>query len=231
MPLRPKMSDELKNLLNSVDHIKPIKKDTFLFSEGESADELYLVKSGRIQIGKVSPEGRELTLRICHKDDIVGELSLYSENVKYILNAKVIQDGEVAVIKKSELENEMINNSSLAIEFMKIMNEYYRRDQTKFRDLVLHGKKGALYSTLIRLSNSYGKKQNNGDIFIDIALNNQQLANFGGTTRESVNRMLNDLKRNNILSIKNGHIIIHNLQYLRNEINCENCPVVLCSIH
>ncbi|WP_188455313.1 Crp/Fnr family transcriptional regulator [Virgibacillus oceani] len=231
MPLRPKMSDQLRSLLDSVDHIKPIKKDTFLFSEGEIADELYIIKSGRIQIGKLSPDGRELSLRICNKDDIVGELSLYSENVKYILNAKIMEDGEVAVIKKSELEEELINNSGLAIEFMKIMNEYYRRDQTRFRDLVLHGKKGALYSTLIRLSNSYGKKLENGDIFIDIILTNQQLANFGGTSRESVNRMLNELKRNNILSTKKGNIIIHDLQHLRDEINCENCPVVLCSIH
>ncbi|MEN1970328.1 Crp/Fnr family transcriptional regulator [Lentibacillus sp. N15] len=228
--LKPDLSDDLKAVLDSVDHTKPIRKDTYLFSEGQNAEELYIIKSGRIQIGKLSPDGRELTLRICNKGDIIGELSLYDE-VKYILNAKVLEDGEVAVIKKAYLEEELINNASLAIEFMKIMSESYRRDQTRFRDLVLHGKKGALYSTLIRLSNSYGRKQENGDIYIDILLTNQELANFCGTSRESVNRSLNDLKRNLIISMKKGHIIIHNLNFLKEEINCEDCPVVLCSIH
>ncbi|MGY0692787.1 Crp/Fnr family transcriptional regulator [Virgibacillus sp. FSP13] len=187
--IKPNISDELKKLLDSADHIKPIRKGSFLFSEGESAEELYIIQSGTIQIGKLSPDGRELILRICDKGDIVGELSLY-DDVKYILNAKVLEDGEVAVIKKSQLEDELMNNGSLAIEFMKVMNQAFRRDQTRFRDLVQHRKKGALFSTLIRLSNSYGKKQANGSIYIDMVLTNQELANFCGTSRESVNRLL-----------------------------------------
>lgn len=76
---------------------------------------------------------------------------------------------------------------------MKWISEHLRRMQTKFRDLVLHGKKGALYSTLIRMTNSYGILKENG-ILIDLPLTNQELANFCATSRESVNRMLNELK-------------------------------------
>lgn len=76
---------------------------------------------------------------------------------------------------------------------MKWISEHLRRMQTKFRDLVLHGKKGALYSTLIRMTNSYGVLKENG-ILIDLPLTNQELANFCATSRESVNRMLNELK-------------------------------------
>lgn len=229
--IKANMSNKLKELLHSVDHTKPIRKDSFLFMEGENADELYIIKSGIIQIGKLSPDGRELALRICNTGDIVGELSLYSDDVKYILNAKALEDGEVAVIKKTRLEEELLKNNNLAIEFMKLMNQSFLRDQTRFRDLVMHGKKGALYSTLIRLSNSYGKKLEDDSIFIDIVLTNQELANFCATSRESVNRLLNDLKRNQIISMKKGNIIIHDLQHLKDEINCENCPIVLCSIH
>ena len=49
-------------------------------------------------------------------------------------------------------------DNKLALEFMKWVSIQNRKTQTKFRDLVLHGKKGALYSTLIRLTNSYGKQ-------------------------------------------------------------------------
>ncbi|MDL4842909.1 Crp/Fnr family transcriptional regulator [Aquibacillus rhizosphaerae] len=224
-----RMSEDLASILSTVDHTMKIEKNSFLFQQGEEVTELYIILSGRVQIGKISPDGRELTLRICTKGDIVGELSFDSEEVKYILNAKVTEDGEVAVIKKNTLEEKLLTDSKLAMEFMKIMSVNYRRDQTKFRDLVLHGKKGALYSTLIRLTNSYGVKQKDG-ILIDIILTNQELANFCGTSRESVNRLLNDLKRSNILSINKSKITIHDLQYLKDEINCEDCPVVLCSI-
>ncbi|WP_226037667.1 Crp/Fnr family transcriptional regulator [Aquibacillus saliphilus] len=224
------MSEELTELLTTVDHTITIEKNSFLFQQGEEASELYVILSGRIQIGKISPDGRELTLRICSKGDIIGELSLYTDDeIKYLLNAKVLEDSEVAVIKKAQLEKRLLEDSKLAVEFMKVMGENFRRDQTKFRDLVLHGKKGALYSTLIRLTNSYGLKKDDG-ILIDMVLTNQELANFCGTSRESVNRLLNDLKRNNILSMEKSKIFIHDLQHLKNEINCENCPIVLCSI-
>ncbi|MRH43371.1 cyclic nucleotide-binding domain-containing protein [Aquibacillus halophilus] len=223
------ISKELSELLTNIDHTIKVKKNSFLFQQGEDASELYVILSGRIQIGKISPDGRELTLRICSKGDIVGELALYTDNIKYLLNAKVLEDSELAVIKKSQLEKRLMENNELAMEYMKYMGESFRRDQTKFRDLVLHGKKGALYSTLIRLSNSYGLKKQNG-ILIDIVLTNQELANFCGTSRESVNRLLNDLVRSDIISMEKSKIFIQDLQHLKNEINCENCPIVLCSI-
>ena len=222
-------SPELANILSAVDHKMPIKKNTFLFQQGETVSELYIILSGRIQIGKISPDGRELTLRICTKNDIVGELALDDEEIKYILNAKVMEDGEVGVIKKQTLDEKLLTDSKLAMEFLKIMNLNYRRDQTKFRDLVLHGKKGALYSTLIRLSNSYGEKKQEG-ILLNISLTNQELANFCGTSRESVNRLLNELKRKEIIGMVKGKITIYDLDFLKDEINCENCPIVLCTI-
>ncbi|WP_121615578.1 Crp/Fnr family transcriptional regulator [Virgibacillus halodenitrificans] len=224
------VSPDLQKLLHKEGNPLSIKKDTFLFNEGEPASRLFMVTSGKVQIGKLSPDGKELALRICHAGDIIGEVNLYSEEVKYILHAKVLEDGEVIVLDKAKLEESLLQEKELTIEFMKLMNNSYRRDQTRFRDLVLFGKKGALYSTLIRLSNSYGVKTNQ-DIYLDISLTNQQLANFCGTTRESVNRLLNELKRNSVISMDKGHITIHDLNFLKSEINCEDCPIVLCTIH
>ncbi|WP_085506960.1 Crp/Fnr family transcriptional regulator [Thalassobacillus devorans] len=223
------ISNDLKELLSSVDHIQKIDKNRFLFQEGEDADQMYIIQSGRIQISKMSPDGRELSLRICQKGDIIGELTLFTDDATYLLNAKVMEDAEVAVIKKENLEKELLTNTELAFEFMKWMSEHFRKTQTKFRDLVLHGKKGALYSTIIRLTNSYGIKRADG-IFIDIVLTNQELANFCGTSRESVNRLLSDLKKKEVLTMENNNIVVKDLQYLKDEINCENCPIVLCSI-
>jgi CRP/FNR family transcriptional regulator len=146
-----------------------------------------------------------------------------------LLNALVLEAGEIAIIKKDVLEREIFKNSSLAFEFMKWMSDHFRKTQTKFRDLVLNGKKGALYSTLIRMTNSYGFKVDEG-ILIDLPLTNQELGNFCGTSRESTNRILSELKRDDIITSLNGKIVVKNLQYLKNEIGCENCPAVYCSI-
>ncbi|CAM3659165.1 Crp/Fnr family transcriptional regulator [Mesobacillus zeae] len=231
MPYKNKVthSIEIKELLHFADRTITAKKGTYLFQEGMDAEELYLIISGKVQISKVTKDGRELALRICGENDICGELTLFTEAPKYLLSALVLDEGEIVAIKKDVIEREIFQNPSLAFEFMKWMSDHFRKTQTKFRDLVLNGKKGALFSTLIRMTNSYGVKKTDG-ILIDLPLTNQELANFCGTSRESTNRILNDLKRGGIISIKKGKIIIHDLDYLKAEIGCENCPAVFCNI-
>ncbi len=223
------MPVSLLHLLETVHHTKKIEKGTFLFQEGSPADEMYIVQSGILQISKIIPDGRELTLRMCSNGDFIGELNLFSPSSRYLLSARVVESGEVAVIMKDVLEEKLSQNLSLSFEFIKWMSQQYRKTQTKFRDLVLHGKKGALYSTLIRLSNSYGINTNNG-ILLEIPLTNQELANFCGTSREVVNRLLSDLRKEKIISIDKGTITIHDLEFLKNEIDCEDCPTEICKV-
>lgn len=223
------ISAELTELLMTVHHKIKIEKGSFLFQEGSEANELYIVLSGKVQIGKIVPDGRELTVRMCSEGDLAGELSLFSPSPKYMLNAKVTESGEAAVIYKDKLEEQLSKNNKLALELMKWMSLQHRKTQTKFRDLILHGKKGALYSTLIRLSNSYGVKSRDG-IIIDVPMTNQELANFCGTSREVVNRLLSELRKVNAISIHKGIITILDLDYLKMEIDCENCPVDICNI-
>lgn len=222
-------SPELKELLSIRHTVKEYKKDSYLFRESEEIKGIYLIRSGKVQIGKVTSDGRELTLRICGRNQFVGEFTLFAVEAKYMLDAKVIEDVECVKIRINDLEEALTNNSKLAVSFMKWMGINHQKTQTKFRDLLLHGKKGALYSTLIRMTNSYGVQRKNG-ILINLALTNQELANFCGMTREVVNRMLSDLKKQEIITMEDGKIVIHDLQYLKDEINCENCPIAFCKI-
>jgi CRP-like cAMP-binding protein len=229
MPLVSDLSNELSDFFQMVDIYKNVEKGTYLFQEGSSATELFFIHNGIIQLNKINPDGREFTLKICTTGDLIGESMLFSPNIKYSLNAKVIEDGKVAIISKEELEKKLSKNHDLALDFIKWMSIQQRKTQSKFRDLVLHGKKGALYSTLIRLSNSYGASTNKG-IFINLPLTNQELANFCGTSREVVNRLLSELRKSKIISINKGFITIHDLEFLKIDINCENCPVEICGI-
>ncbi|WP_108670141.1 Crp/Fnr family transcriptional regulator [Peribacillus acanthi] len=223
------ISTELQELIKSMHHVKKLEKGTYLFQEGAAANELFIIMSGKVQISKIIPDGRELTLRICSKGDIVGEMILFSSCSKYMMSAKILEDGEAAVIMKDALEERLSVDGTVAVEFLKWMATQYRKTQTKFRDLLLHGKKGALYSTLIRLTNSYGEEKDDG-IVINLPLTNQELANFCGTSREVANRMLSDLRKQNVISIEKGIITIHDLEFLKTEIDCENCPVDICNI-
>ncbi|HAM79783.1 Crp/Fnr family transcriptional regulator [Ornithinibacillus bavariensis] len=226
-----KISTELRDLLTSIGTIRKIYKGNYLFHEGLGANEIYMVNSGLVQVSKLTTDGKELILRICSHDDLVGELSLFSDDPNYLLSAKVLSPGEVFVINKDELEESLLSNPVLTFEYMRWTSIHMRKSHSKIRDLLLNGKKGALYSTLIRLANSYGLEQDEGTL-IDVALTNQELANFCAATRESVNRMLVDLRKLDVISIdKTGKILVRDIDYLKSEIGCEGCPIEICNIN
>ncbi len=206
-----------------------LKSGEYLFREGDSAKYFYLVRSGQIFIMKYASSGRILALRLATHGSIIGELPLYEKNPTYIFNAVAQSKSEVYAIEFPTLHNFLEKKPALAINLLKIISEHMRKQHSKFRDLVLYGKKGALYSTLIRLSNSYGKKFDDG-ILITVPLTNQELANYSATARESLNRMLSELRKLNVIENHGNLILIKNIEYLRQEIECENCGKEICNI-
>ena len=48
-----------------------------IFAEGEPGDRLYIIISGKVKIGRRSPDGRENLLTIMGPSDMFGELSIF----------------------------------------------------------------------------------------------------------------------------------------------------------
>ncbi len=206
------------------------ERDHYIFQEGERADDIFFIKNGAVQISQQTESGKELTIRICSSDVIIGENSIFCHIQYHSTTAKTTVPTELLSLSKSKLEVLLTGQPSLLVDYLKWMQVENIKNQTRMRDLVLHGKKGALFSTLIRLANTYGEKKDDNSIFINFSLTNTEVANLCATSREMINRMLNDLKKHHILSFEKGFITIHNLNFLKKEIECADCPLAICRI-
>ncbi|WP_059282417.1 Crp/Fnr family transcriptional regulator [Bacillus coahuilensis] len=224
------LHSNIRNFFTDENHKRSVVKGSFLFREGSTANEVYFLQQGRMQISKVIPDGREISLRMTSEGDVIGDFTLFCGTSTHSMNCKALENCTVYSLPKSIFEQKLARNPELTIEWLKWVQLQNRRNETKFRDLILHGKKGALYSTIIRLANSYGKATPDG-IVIDLPLTNQELANFCGTSREVVNRLLNELKKEGVLSLEKGYVTLHRLQFLKDSIECEDCPIEVCQIH
>lgn len=103
----------LHELFTMTHHIRKMEKGTFLFQEGSFANEFYIIQSGILQISKIIPDGRELTLKMCTEGDLVGEFDLFRPSQKYLLSGRVAESGEAAVIMKDTLEEKLTKNHCL----------------------------------------------------------------------------------------------------------------------
>ncbi|MDF2557272.1 MAG: Crp family transcriptional regulator [Bacillales bacterium] len=220
------------SVLLKMDHRKvQYKKGDLLFREGEPGHQSFLVLSGRVRISKIHSDGSEFTLRICQEDELCGELILFNPESRYFYNAEAITDCEIAILEKTTMENEIVANPTVGLEFLIWMNNHIRKTMTRFWGLTSCGKKGTLYATLIRLANSFGIKNEDGSILIDLHVTNQDLASFCASTRETVNIFLNELKKEGIVTIEKGKITIRHIEHLRKIMGCDNCVAVYCTIH
>ena len=217
--------------LSSIMYPKTAQAGTHLFWEGEDAGHLYYIRSGLVKLKKTTEEGRDFISTFAHKGDLIMD-GAGTDETTHLYNAEVIEDADIGVIQKRDLEILLHRNGEFAVEFMAWMGVMQQRAQSKFRDLLMYGKPGALASTIIRLCNTYGVATAEG-IRIDIKLTNAELADMIGATRESVNRMLSEWKTQGTLGAKQGKLIVKQLKDLRAVCGCPAapaCPNEICRI-
>lgn len=224
------MQKKIFNLFEDHGLIIKVDKGSHIFREGERAENIFFIRNGAVQISKETEQGKELTIRISGANSIIGESAMFCKVNYHSTTAKALETSHLLALHTDTLELLLSESPPLLVEYLKWVQIENMKHQSRLRDLVLNGKKGALFSTLIRLSNTYGEFHSDNEVLINFPLNNTEIANLCATSREMINRMLNDLKKHRIISFDKGYITIHDLQFLKDEISCENCPLTICRI-
>ncbi|MBT2656674.1 Crp/Fnr family transcriptional regulator [Bacillus sp. ISL-18] len=210
--------------------VQKVKAGTVLFHEKDPVEYIYLNLKGSIALGRVHLRGKEFILKVLDDKELIVEYQLFKPNPHYQFFAKTLSDCELIAIKKEQFEEFIVTDPEAMIALVEWLSTGYLKSQMKCQDLIMNGKKGGLFSTLIRLSKTYGVKTENG-ILIDLPLTHQELANLTYGTREVIQRALKELREKDIILYENQKFTIKNLAYLKMEVDCQNCPSEICGIN
>lgn len=217
------MNDLIDNM-----YIRHYDKNSKLYLEGDRSNSLFFIFNGKVKLTKLNEDGKELTMYNYFEGDLFGEYTSMNNHFNSF-TAQIVENSKIGVIQQYAVENLLREDAKLATEFTLWMSQTHRYTQMKLRDLLLYGKNGALASTLIRISNTYGKTLGN-KIIITRKFTNIELAKLIGATRETVNRLLTTFKDIGYINYDYGKIEILNLDNLKEIHQCENCPVEICRL-
>ncbi|AZU63344.1 Crp/Fnr family transcriptional regulator [Neobacillus mesonae] len=220
----------LLQFFKKIEPVQKVKAGTVLFHEKDPAQNVYLLLSGSIALGRVHIRGKEFILKILNEQEVIIEYPLFNANPHYQFYAKALTDCELLTIKRVQFEDYVLTDAEAMNALVTWLSTSYLKAQMKCQDLIMNGKKGGLYSILIRLCNSYGVMTKEG-ILIDLPLTHQELANLTYGTREVIQRSLKDLRELNIISYENQKFTIKNLGYLKDAVDCQNCSFEICGIN
>ena len=210
--------------------IQRIKSGTVLFHEKDSVEYVYLLLKGSIALGRVHLRGKEFILKILNNQELIVEYQLFKGNPHYQFFAKSLTDCELLLIKKDQFEDFVLTDPEAMNALVTWLSTGYLKAQMKCQDLIMNGKKGGLYSILIRLCHANGVKTKDG-ILIDLPLTHQELANLTYGTREVIQRALKDLREKDIILYENQKFTVKNLSFLKEEVDCQNCSFEICGLN
>ncbi|PLR85935.1 Crp/Fnr family transcriptional regulator [Bacillus canaveralius] len=210
--------------------VQKVKAGTILFQEKDPVQHIYILLEGTVALGRIHLKGKEFILKILNGEELLIEYQLFKNSDRYHFFAKTMSDCEMLMIKREHFEHYIAHDHRALNALTVWLSTRYLKAQMKCQDLIMHGKKGGLYSIMIRLCNSYGVMTDEG-ILIDIPLTHQELANLTYGTREVIQRMLKELRELDVISYDQQKFVVKDLNYLRQEVDCQNCPFEICGLN
>lgn len=190
--------------------IKKIRKKDTLFSEGDSANFLYFIKSGKIKLSKSNDYGKEYIVDIYKDGDFFGYNALIEDGV-HKDSAIAIEDTELAMIPRHDFFRLLHQNNQVALKFIKLISKNVNDARENSLRLAYDSARKRVAEALIFISKKYSDEQNTESPFI---LNRENISALSGISPESVSRNLTDFKEEKLIEASNGTIRIIDIKKL-----------------
>ena len=161
-----------------------------LFHEGEPGDRLYVVREGKVKLGRRSNDGRENLLAVLGPGEMLGELSLFDPGPR-TSTASAVVDAVVLELGHDQLLAWLQENPTVAIQLLQALARRLRRTNEALADLVFSDVPGRVAKALLDLSTRFGQPVEDG-VRVAHDLTQEELAQLVGASRETVNKALAD---------------------------------------
>lgn len=171
-----------------------------LFYRPEDASEvLFILKKGRVQLYRLSPEGKKLTVATLGPGTIFGEMGIIGQGM-HSKFAEAVEDCLLCVMSRHDVERLILSKPAVALRFMKVMADRLKKAEARLEDMAFKSIPARMAALLLRLSEEQSRSIQ--------GYTHQDLAEAIGTYRETATQTLNDFKARHLIEIGRKQIDI-----------------------
>ncbi|WP_421903871.1 Crp/Fnr family transcriptional regulator [Maridesulfovibrio sp.] len=186
---------------------REIPTGQLVFSQGGHADELFLIRRGRIKLSKVSEDGAEVTLDFRKHGDVLGE-NLFSGAGTYPVTARAIEGTITCGFNLNDFQSLILQNPDIGLSVIKSMSNKILSLSNRIESIAEVNLEDRLYSVLSCISKEHGCKIG-GEYQFPFKLTHEELAFLVGAHRVSITKAMQALAskdrikcRNKIITLK-----------------------------
>ncbi|MFZ1553127.1 MAG: Crp/Fnr family transcriptional regulator [Anaerolineae bacterium] len=193
--------------IDRITTISQVQKGKVFYRPEETGEVLFILKKGKVQLYRISAEGKKLVITTLGPGTLFGEMALLGQQMHNAF-AEATDDCHICVMSRTDLERLFLNKPMVALRVLEITGRRLRDAEKRLEDMAFKGIPARLASLLLRVR----VEQNSDDIK---GLTHQDLAETVGTYRETATQVLNDLKVQGLIEIGRKHIVILDPQRLQ----------------
>jgi CRP-like cAMP-binding protein len=166
-------------------------RNTTIVEEGLPGDYMYILREGRVKVTKLSEDGREKILDFLEAGSFVGEMSLLERGPRSA-SVKTLAPVKVLALSRTDFINLLRKSPDLAIAVIQELSRRIRSVNEQASSLSFQRVKERTMGLLERLAKDPSA---DGERLVTPILTHQQIADMVGTSRETVTRVVKDLKQ------------------------------------
>lgn len=155
---------------------------------------LFLLKKGRVQLYRISPDGRKFVVAILHAGSIFGQMALVGQRMHNTF-AEALDDCMICVWGRAEVEQLILQKPQVALRILNALSERLMRAEARLEDATFKRIPARVAGLLIELAN----EQSDDNVLRGYT--HQSLADMIGTYRETVTQTLNEFKQDEMVRI------------------------------
>jgi CRP/FNR family transcriptional regulator, cyclic AMP receptor protein len=212
-PLFEALDDENVPLLRRQMAEVKVSRGEHLFNEGDDGDALYVVLDGKMKLTRAASHGRENLLSVIGPGEMFGELSLFDPRPR-TATASAVTDAVLASLKHELLTPWLRERPEISQPMLRALAQRLRRANDVTAGLVFSDVPGRVARNLLDLADRFGTREADG-LHVHHDLNQKELAQLVGSSRETVNKALADFAARGWLQVSARSVLILDAERLR----------------
>lgn len=199
------LDDQARRELAAFAYVKRFRSGDVIFSMGDPGQSMMAIAEGSVRVSMLTPSAREITLNDLQAGDVFGEIALLdggerSASVKALTNCTLI------VLERRSLLDVLGRNPDLSIHLIELLCQRVRRSDERMIEIAFLDLPARLARLVIRLTEAAPGSPEKP--LKKLSQSQSELAGMIGNTRENVNRCLRRWQKAELVTLRDGWLII-----------------------
>lgn len=191
-----------------LDRIAPSQRylrGELVFSQSQPTTSLFILKSGRIRVFRVTEEGRAMTIGILEPGAVFGEMVLVGQRM-HDNYAEAIEDSMTCRLDSRDVERLLLSDPRIAVRIARLLGAQVARLEERLTDLAHRPLSARIARTIVTLGDGHSSRGLMGSRGVRVT--HEQLAGLVGATRESTSKVMAELSAQRIIRQARGRIVV-----------------------